>query len=886
MTGAEPLDLILGRVADRAGLDLTRFLRIASALARALGQMHRQGLVHKDLKPDNVLVDQLGHVRLTGFGISSRLRRERQVLAPPEVIVGTFAYMAPEQTGRMNRSVDARSDLYSLGVTLYEVLTGALPFNASEPMEWIHCHIARQPPSPSERVRALPIAIADILLKLLAKNPEDRYQTARGVETDLRRCLAAWVSGQDIERFALAEQDVPERLVMPEQLYGRAAEIEVLLGAFERVVSAGSCELILVSGHAGIGKSSMVSELYKVMVPSRGLFATGKCDQYQRNIPYATLAQAFQGLVRQILSKNDRELALWRNQLLLALGPNGQLMVNLIPELALVIGDQPPIPRVEPQDAATRFHLVFRNLLSVFARQEHPLVLFLDDLQWLDTATLELLQRLVTDSESHYLMLIGAYRDNEVGPTHPLSSTLSIIRAAGGAVSQVSLAPLGIEHVAELVADALHTNVDRARPLAALVSEKTGGNPFFVIQFITTLAEEGLLTFADESWSWQWDVERIVAKGITDNVADLMAAKLSRLSSDTRQALGQLACLGNVSELSTLALVRSASEEQVQAALADALEAGLILSIDRSFAFVHDRVHEAAYALIPQGEQAAAHLRIGRVLASLTPASELEEKIFEIVSHFQRGAAVIDSLAERDRVAELDLIAGKTRPDVERVLFRAGLFFYGASAPGRGQLGASLSVDLRARVASGGMRDRRRRAKHCRRAAQRSFAASCGSCRSCRRRLSDRAVVLYDGQKRTRRRSLTRVPSARWDRLVRATDGSASAAGVSGNAPSASDTANGNPDRHAQNERSRLYRHHGRTDRAISSRVRVRQVSFGARPAAHDQLELGAGQLREFERCLLGIEHGAGLAFRRPRDRLRPRSARLRTGGSTRRGSL
>ncbi len=678
--GAEPLDLVLA--AGQLGLDLERRLLIASALARALGQMHRQGLVHKDVKPHNVLVDGAGHARLTGFGIASRLRRERQVLAPPEVIAGTFAYMAPEQTGRMNRSVDARSDLYSLGVTLYELFTGTLPFSASDPLEWIHCHIARQPPPLTERVPALPRVIGDLVLKLLAKNPEDRYQTAAGVETDLRRCLASWAAQARIERFALAEQDASDRLVLPEKLYGREPEIAVLLRAFERVVSGGSSELVLVSGHAGIGKSSIVSELHKVMVRPHGLFAAGKFDQYKRNIPYATLAQAFQGLVRQLLSKDDQELALWRDQLLLALGPNGQLMVNLIPELALIIGDQPPIPRVEPQDAATRFQLVFRNLLGVFARQEHPLVLLIDDLQWLDSATLELLQRLVTDPESRYLMLIGAYRDNEVGPTHPLSTTLSAIRGAGAAVSQVTLAPLGVSHVAELAADALRTTVDRARSLAELVLEKTGGNPFFVIQFIATLAEEGLLSFAAESSTWQWNVEKIREKGITDNVADLMAAKLSRLPDDTRQALGQLACLGNVAELSTLASLRTASDEQVRAVLANAVEAGLVLSQSRSFAFVHDRVHEAAYALIPKDEQAGAHLQIGRVLASLTPVSELEEKIFEIVNHFQRGAAAIDSVAERDMVAEFNLIAGK-RAKTSSAFTSAQLYF----AAGRALLG-------------------------------------------------------------------------------------------------------------------------------------------------------------------------------------------------------
>ena len=655
--GAEPLDRRLAR-AENGRLDLARFLPLAAGLARVVGQMHGQGLVHRDIKPANVLVDDDGHVRLTGFGIASRLRRERQPLTPPEAIAGTFAYMAPEQTGRMNRSVDARSDLYSLGVTLYELLTGDRPFRALDPMEWIHCHIARQPQPPGERVAALPDTVGAILLKLLAKNPEDRYQTASGLEIDLRRCQGEWEAHGRIAPFTLAAHDVPNRLVVPETLYGRDADIAVLVEAFDRMVSRGAAGLALVSGYAGIGKSSIVNELHKVLVPSRGLFAAGKFDQYKRDIPSATLAQAFQGLVRQLLSRNDEELAAWRGELLTALGPNGQVMVGLIPELALVIGEQPPSPVVEPQDAAVRFQRVFRSLVGVFARPEHPLVLFIDDLQWLDAETLELLASLVTQPDDLHLLLIGAYRDNEVGPAHPLSRTLTAIRAAGGALAEVRLTPLTAGHVAQLCADALHTDTDRTAPLAGLIFEKTGGNPFFAIQFLTALAEERLLTFDARRSAWQWDIDRIRAKGITDNVADLMAAKLSRLAAGTREALGDLACLGHAADVRTAALVRGTSEAQLQATVREAVEAGLLLLVNGVFTFVHDRVHEAAYALVPPGGRAAAHLRIGRVLMSLTPPAELDDRIFEIVNQFARGSSAIDSPAERELAAELYLAAG------------------------------------------------------------------------------------------------------------------------------------------------------------------------------------------------------------------------------------
>ena len=363
--GGEPLDRVIEQHKGQP-IDLTRFLRIAIGLAAALGQAHRQGLIHKDVKPANALVDDSGHVWLTGFGIASRLPRERQAPAPPEIIAGTLAYMSPEQTGRMNRSMDSRSDLYSLGVTLYQMLTGALPFAAADPLEWVHCHIARQPAAPVDR-RAVPEPLSAIIMRLLAKNAEERYQTAAGLEADLRRCLTEWQSHGRIDPFPLGADDSSDRLLIPEKLYGREREVEALLAAFDRVVAQGTAELVLVSGYSGVGKSSVVNELHKVLVPPRGLFAAGKFDQYKRDVPYATLAQAFQMLVRQILVKSEAEVDHWRHALLEALGPNGQLMVNLIPEVEFVIGKQPPVADLPPQEARNRFQLVFRRFLGAFA---------------------------------------------------------------------------------------------------------------------------------------------------------------------------------------------------------------------------------------------------------------------------------------------------------------------------------------------------------------------------------------------------------------------------------------------------------------------------------------------------------------------------------------
>jgi PAS domain S-box-containing protein len=650
--GGEPLLRLLGQP-----WEITSFLRFAIGLAAALARLHGRGLIHKDIKPANILVNNATWaVWLTGFGIASHLPREAP--GSTEAIAGTLAYMAPEQTGRMNRSIDSRSDLYACGVTFYETITGTLPFSASDPLEWIHCHIARPPAPPSERVHGIPGPIEAIILKLLAKSPEDRFQTAAGLEADLRACLTSWETHQRIDAFPIGARDVPDRLLIPEKLYGRKSEVDALVAAFDRVAARGRAEFILVSGHGGVGKSSIVSEFSKAM-PTQGLFAAGKFDQYKRDIPYATLAQAFQSLVRRILGRDDTELNRWRHALLEALGPNGQLMVTLIPELAAIIGEQPPTPDLPPQEARNRFQMVFRRFLSAFAQPEHPLALFLDDLQWLDAATLELLEHLVTEPEVRHVLLVGAYRANELDPSHALVRTFERIRNAGTDVQEIALKPLAPSDVRRLIADALRAEPEHVRPLAKLVFEKTGGNAFFVNQFIAALAEDGLLAFDSDRRGWKWDIDRIRAKGFTANVADLMAAKMNRLPKATQEALGSLACLGSVAAVATIDLISGSEKEAVHAALWQAVRAGLISRLDGAYVFIHDRVQEAAYALIPEHERALAHLRIGRLLASETAPDKRDEKIFDIVNQLNGGAALIETPEEREQVAELNLSAGK-----------------------------------------------------------------------------------------------------------------------------------------------------------------------------------------------------------------------------------
>ena len=653
--GGDPLDRLLGRP-----MEIGRFLRFATGLSTALRHVHERGLIHKDIKPANVLVDLASsHVWLTGFGIASHLPRERQSPGPPELVAGTLAYMAPEQTGRMNRSIDSRSDLYSFGITLYEMLTGALPFMASDPMEWVHCHIARRPLPPVERLKDLPVSVSAIVSKLLAKTAEERYQTAAGVESDLRRCLAQWELEGRIEEFPLCEHDTSDRLLVPEKLYGREREIETLLAAFDRVVTSGRLELVLVSGYSGIGKSAVVNELHKALVPPRGLFASGKFDQYRRDIPYATLAQAFRSLIRRLLGKSEAELQHWRDRFKQALDPNGLLIVDLVPELKLIIGAQPSVPELAPQDAQNRFQLVFRRFIEVFARPEHPLALFLDDLQWLDAATLDLIEHLLTHAEVRHLLLVGAYRDNEVSPYHSLLRTLGTIRKAGGRIQEIVLAPLGLDGIGQLVADAIHSEPERARPLAKLVEEKTGGNPFFAIQFLTALAEEGLIAFDPVAQAWQWDIGRIRARRYTDNVVDLMTGKLKRLSATTEDALKKLACLGNVADIATLALVHGKTEDAMHSALQEAVRAGLVFREDRTYRFLHDRIQQAAYSLIPDEQRADLHLSIGRALLASMTADELTEHLFDVANQFNRGAARPIDRDEKPQVAAIDLRAGR-----------------------------------------------------------------------------------------------------------------------------------------------------------------------------------------------------------------------------------
>ncbi|MBD3560357.1 serine/threonine-protein kinase PknK [Planktothrix sp. FACHB-1355] len=664
-------------------LEIRDFLDIAIQLAEALGDLHKNHIIHKDIKPHNILINPSdGQVKIIDFSIASRLERENPTLSNPNQIEGTLAYMSPEQTGRMNRALDYRTDFYSLGITFYEMLTGQLPFNSSDPLELVHCHIAFPATPPHQINPEIPLAVAHIVMKLLAKTAEERYQSAWGLKADLETCLAQLQTTGNIGKFTPGKQDLISQFLIPQKLYGRTKEVTTLMEAFGRVASGGS-EIILVSGYSGIGKTSVINEIHKPIVGQRGYFISGKFDQFKRNIPYASIIQAFQQLSQQILTESASKIATWKAQLLAAFGQQGNVIIDVIPEIELIVGPQPPVPQLGPTESQNRFNRVFREFIHVFTKAEHPLVLFLDDLQWADSASLKLIQLLITDPDSEYLLLMGAYRDNEVFPTHPLLVTLDEIKNTGAKLSNITLRPLNIENASELVADTLHASTERSQNLAELVYNKTQGNPFFLTQLLSTLHQEKLLKFDFKSGDWHWDIEQIQAVGITDyNVVELLSRHIQKLPEPTQKVLKLAACIGDKFNLDVLAIVHEKSSSETATDLWDALQAGLILPLSETYKmplvfdtstsftipgeslkirykFLHDRVQQAAYSLIHESNKKATHLKIGQLLLKNASEAEIEENIFEIVNQFNVGVEFINEQTEKYELARLNLIAAR-----------------------------------------------------------------------------------------------------------------------------------------------------------------------------------------------------------------------------------
>ncbi|MBE9162558.1 ATP-binding sensor histidine kinase [Tychonema sp. LEGE 06208] len=673
------------------GLPVNEFLPIAIQIANSLDGLYRHHVIHKDLKPANILINPTSkEIKLIDFSIASLLPRETQEIHNPNVLEGTLPYISPEQTGRMNRGIDYRTDFYSLGVTFYELLTGKLPFQTDDPMDLVHCHLAKQPIPASIVNQNVPLVLSEIVSKLMAKNAEARYQSAIGLKYDLETCLSQWQETGELTNFSIGQRDLCDRFIIPEKLYGRESEVFSLLSAFERV-SGGSTEMILVAGFSGIGKTAVVNEVHKPIVRQRGYFIKGKFDQFQRTLPFSAFVQAFRDLMGQMLSETDAKVEQWKSEILAALGDSAQVIVEVIPELERIIGQQAPVPELSGSAGQNRFNLLFEKFIQLFTTKEHPLVIFLDDLQWADSASLKLIQLLMSATEHRYLLLIGAYRDNEVFPAHPLMLTLADIQKTEAKVNTITLAPLDRADVNCLVADTLACSTALALPLTELVYQKTLGNPFFSTQFLKSLHEDGLIEFNFAARYWQCDIAIVRTLALTDDVVEFMALQLRKLPTRTQFVLKLAACIGNQFDLATLAIVDENSPVETATALWKALQEGLILPVSEvykfyqaegnselvigngkefdqlsithdqlpKYKFLHDRVQQAAYSLIPDDQKRSTHLKIGQLLLNNTPEVEQEERIFDIVNHLNVGFELITQEAEREQLARLNLVAGK-----------------------------------------------------------------------------------------------------------------------------------------------------------------------------------------------------------------------------------
>lgn len=665
-------------------LNIKEFLTIALQIVRTLEGLYQHRIIHKDIKPQNIVIHpQTAEIKLIDFSISTLLPRETQEIQNPNVLEGTLAYMSPEQTGRMNRGIDYRTDFYSLGITFYEILTGQLPFQATDPMELVHCHIAKQPTLPQTINPDIPPLLSDIIMKLMAKTAENRYQSAFGLRDDLEQCLQQWQQQQHIISFPLGQRDISDRFQIPEKLYGRESEKATLLAAFERV-SQGPSEMMLIAGFSGIGKTALINEVHKPIVQKRGYFIKGKFDQFKRNIPLSALVEAFENLIEQLLTESENQIIQWRIQLLNALGNNGQVMIQVIPELEQIIGPQPAVAQLPAIAAQNRFYLLFQKFIQVFLQAEHPLVIFVDDLQWADLSSLKLIQMLVSSIDTTYLLFIGAYRDNEVDLTHPLIQTLDDIRHTEITINQITLEPLDKSHLNHLITDTLLCATKQAIPFTELLFSKTQGNPFFTHQFLKAFHEEGLLKFDFDNHYWQWDIGQITeALALTDDVVEFMAQQLQKLPEPTQMLLNVAACIGHTFDLAILATASEQSQAEAATVLWSALQEGFIIPLNENYKlfqsaesakpmteveiaqlsvayqFLHDRVQQAAYTLIPENQKLITHLKIGRLLKKHTPDEALDENIFDIVNQFNHGKHLIVEQVEKNELAELNLMAGR-----------------------------------------------------------------------------------------------------------------------------------------------------------------------------------------------------------------------------------
>lgn len=666
----------------RGALSIEEFLPIAIELAEAVGQVHRKNLIHKALMPDNILLpkgENAPSVYLLHFAHASRLASEREEIKSMNALASDLRYIAPEQTGRMNRLVDWRSDLYSLGCIFYEMLVGKAPFEEgkeySDKLAMMYAHIAVEPIAPYIANPQIPTVLSDVVTKLLKKNAEERYQSGGGLKAELEECQRLWKAEGNLIGFVAGSMDRSDRFRVPQKLYGREKEVEILLASFSEA-AAGLPQMLLVSGRSGIGKSALVNEVQKPMVEKRGYVIQGKFDQFKRNIPYSALTQAFSGLIRQLLGESDEQLQAWKTKILDAVGGNGQVIIDVLPEIEKIIGVQPVVPPLGAQEAQNRFNLTMESFVRCFAQPSHPLVLFLDDLQWSDAATLNLLKVLMGGAGTASLLVIAAYRDNEVNATHPFIQTVGAVEEAGGKIVRIAVNPLEIPHVRQLISEIMSSKEDDIADLAELVYQKTEGNPFFVGEFLGALYRDQCIWFENARLQWQWSIDKVRAARVADNVVDLMIGRLQLLSKETQEMVQLAACVGNRFELEILAVIAEQSQATVAKILWQAVEDGLLQPLGEgykflstadenakllniSYQFLHDRVQQAAYGMIKKEKQQAVHLKIGRLLMTKLSAEEQEERLFDIVNQVNEGISLLTTGKEKIQIATVNLKVAK-----------------------------------------------------------------------------------------------------------------------------------------------------------------------------------------------------------------------------------
>ena len=639
-------------------LNLDEFISLAIQITEIIGNIHKRNIIHKDINPSNIIWNiEEDIVRIIDFGIATELPREITSVKNPNVLEGSLAYISPEQTGRMNRSLDYRTDFYSLGITFYKILTGHFPFESKDLLKLVHSHIAVLPVSPHEFDENIPVIVSEIVMKLIAKNAEDRYQSAYGLNVDLERCKQELRDAGSIKTFELGKHDVSDKFQIPQKLYGRKEETETLMSAFERV-RADDTELMLVSGFSGIGKSMLINEIHRPIVKHNGYFISGKFERLKKDSPYSAIVQAFTEFARQILAEDKGEISIWKNKILSVLGPNGKIVTDIIPLFELIIGKQPEVPTLGPVESQNRFNLIFQGFIKILASKEHPLVMFLDDLQWADLGSLHLLKLFTTDSDIKHLFVIGAYRHNETPESHPFILTLNEIKKFETTVNNIFLEPLKEGDVNHLLSDTLNYPKEEVKSLSEILILKTRGNPFFINEFLKSLYKESLIEFSFED-GWSWDITEIKKMWATNNVVDLLAEKITDLTENSQEILKLGACIGSYFDLGIMLTLCKKSEEDILPALKDVVKEGMLDRIDNIYSFSHDRIFEAAYSLIPDDEKKRQHYLIGSHELNNTEEEEQYEKIFYIVNQLNAGVDLVVEESEKNVLSELNLAAGK-----------------------------------------------------------------------------------------------------------------------------------------------------------------------------------------------------------------------------------